>query len=354
MADPIPLHPDLALDLGLAIVAFSNTPLLLLDDELTVIAASTSFCLAFQIGPENVRDFKLFELGRGEWDRPQLHSLLKTTARGFAQVEAYEMDLARAGRETRRLVLSAHKLDYGDDENVRIILSVADVTDARVAEKVKDDLLREKALLVQEVQHRVANSLQIIASVLMQSARKMNSDESRFHLEAAHQRVMSVAAVQKRLSASSLGDVELRSYLKGLCESLSASMIPDHDQLSLEVTADDTVTSSEVSVSLGLIVTELVINALKHAFPNYRKGRITVAYQAYGPRWSLTVGDNGIGISNVPGGSKSGLGTSIVEALARQLDAEVDVTNAHPGTEVTIRCIQAPALVALGISHTPI
>jgi two-component sensor histidine kinase len=354
MANPIPLHPNLALNLGLAIVAASNTPLLLLDDELTVIAASTSFCLAFQIAPDSVQDFKLFELGRGEWDRPQLRSLLKTTARGFTQVEAYEMDLSRAGRETRRLVLSAQKLDYGDDQHVRIILAVADVTDARLADKVKDDLLREKALLVQEVQHRVANSLQIIASVLMQSARKMNSEESRFHIQAAHQRVMSVAAVQKRLSASGLGDVELRPYLKGLCESLSASMIPDHDQLLLDVTADDTVTSSETSISLGLIVTELVINALKHAFPGHRKGRITVAYQAHGPKWSLTVGDNGIGISNVSGGSKSGLGTSIVEALARQLDAEVDVTNAHPGTEVTVRHSRTPFLVGQQVGHTPV
>jgi two-component sensor histidine kinase len=354
MADLLPLHLEPALNLGPAIVVASHTPLLLLDDELTIVAASLSFCAAFQINPRSVRDFKLFELGHGEWDRPQLQSLLKATSRGFTEVEAYEMDLVRSGRETRRLILSAQKLNYGDEEKVRIILAVADVTDARLAEKIKDDLLRERALLVREVQHRVANSLQIIASVLMQSARKMNSEESRFHLEAAHQRVMSVAEVQKRLSVSGGGDVELRSYLKGLCESLSASMIPDRDQLSLEVTADDTVTSSEVSISLGLIVTELVINALKHAFPGHRKGKITVDYQAQGRRWSLTVVDNGIGISNAPGGSKSGLGTSIIEALARQLDAEVDVANAHPGTEVTIRHTQAPALVAQRTSHAPV
>ena len=76
-------------------------------------------------------------------------------------------------------------------------LAVADVTAARAADKLKDDLLREKAILLQEVQHRVANSLQIIASVLLQSARKVQSEETRGHLKDAHNRVMSVAARAK-------------------------------------------------------------------------------------------------------------------------------------------------------------
>ena len=76
-----------------------------------------------------------------------------------------------------------------------------DVTDARIAEKLKDDLLKEKAVLLQELQHRVANSLQIIASVLMQSARRVQSDEARTHLQQAHQRVMSVASLQHHLAA---------------------------------------------------------------------------------------------------------------------------------------------------------
>ena len=81
------------------------------------------------------------------------------------------MDLVRKGRENRRLVLDAKKLNYAGDAEVRLLLSVVDVTDARIAEKLKTDLLKEKVVLLQELHHRVANSLQIIASVLMQSAR---------------------------------------------------------------------------------------------------------------------------------------------------------------------------------------
>ena len=82
------------------------------------------------------------------------------------------------------------------------MLSVTDITHARAAEKLKDNLLREKDVLLQELHHRVANSLQIIASVLMQSARKVQSEETRSHLYDAHQRVMSVAALQQQLASS--------------------------------------------------------------------------------------------------------------------------------------------------------
>ena len=222
MAPQAPLPPAVALNLALAVVASSNAPLLLLDRNLTVIAASGSFCRAFQIEFDNVADRPMASLGKGEWDVPQLTGLLNATASGFAEVKDYEMELVRDGRANRALVLNATKLDYADDGNVRLILAVADVTDARIAEKLKNDLLRDKEVLLQELHHRVANSLQIIASVLLQSARKVQSEETRSHLFDAHQRVMSVASLQKQLAASQLGDVELRPYLTELCESIGA------------------------------------------------------------------------------------------------------------------------------------
>jgi two-component sensor histidine kinase len=218
---------------------------------------------------------------------------------------------------------------------VRILLSVSDVTDARLAEKLKDDLVREKAVLLQELQHRIANSLQIIASILMQSARKAPSG-TRTHLYDAHRRVMSVAAVQQQLMASRLGDVELRPYFTELCGSIAASMIRDPKQLSLDVTVDGSITSANISVSLGLIVTELVINALKHAFPGRRPGNIAVDYRSDATHWALSVRDNGVGMPKDIESQKPGLGTSIVDALTRQLDAEIAVADAKPGVLVTV------------------
>jgi two-component system, sensor histidine kinase PdtaS len=338
MLSQTPPHAEATRSLTLAIIESSDAPLLLLDGDFKIIAASASFCKAFKIDPVGIEHSKVTELGNGEWDVPQLTSLLAATASGFAEIEAYEIDLKRPGQKPRRLVLNAHKLDYGDDDaSVRIMLAIVDVTDARLAEKLKDDLLREKAILMQELQHRVANSLQIVASVLMQSARRVQSEEARGHLTDAHSRVMSIATLQQQLMASRIGDVELGPYLTALCQSIGASMIHDRNRITLNVTTDESKTSADVSVSLGLIVTELVINALKHAFPGRtQKGAIAVDYHADGQAWTLSVSDDGIGIPAEPAAPATGLGTSIVAALARQLDATVDVSDNNPGTSVRI------------------
>jgi two-component sensor histidine kinase len=336
MATRPDLDPDTGLALAFAVVASATAPLVLLDGDFTLVAASATFFDAFQIDRVRATGRCLFDLGSGEWDVPQLRALLKATAAGSAQVDAYEMDLRGDRAKPRRLVINAEKLDYGDPEHVRVLLSVADVTDARVAAKLKDDLVREKAILLQEIQHRVANSLQIIASVILQSARRVQSEEARSSLRDAHSRVMSVATLQQQLTASRLGHVELRPYFKQLCESIGASMIRDHDQLTLEVDADDSAVLADVSVSLGLVVTELVINALKHAFPGGRPGKIAVGYHARGPNWTLSVADNGVGMPTDEASASPGLGTSIVSALASQLRARVHVVDAHPGTTVCL------------------
>jgi two-component sensor histidine kinase len=255
---------------------------------------------------------------------------------GSAEIGAYEIDLVREGGEPRCLVLNARKLNDGDSNPVRLLLAVSDVTFVRAEARQKDDLIREKAVLLQEVQHRVANSLQIIASLLMQSARKVQSEEVRGHLQDAHHRLLSIAAVQRHLAVSSLNDVALRPYFVQLCESLAVSMIPDPNVLSIEVTVDDSVVEPNKSVSLGLIVTELVINALKHAFPGHARGKIVVDYRSDGADWSLSVNDDGIGMATGTRRVKAGLGTGIIEALTKHLGASFQVFASNPGVAVAI------------------
>jgi two-component sensor histidine kinase len=339
-----PVPKNVVDNLSLAMVASSDVPLLLLDGGLHVIAASKSFCLAFEIPSAATSGQSIFALGSGEWDSRKLHSLLRATASGHAAVDAYEMDLEIPGRAPRRLIIKAQKLDYGAPDVTRLLMTVVDVTEARIAEQVKEDLLRDKAVLLQEIQHRVANSLQIIASVLMQSARNVQSEETRMHLKDAHHRVMSIATVQQQLASSQLKEVELRPYFTQLCQSLGASMIRDHNKQSIEVSADKSVVGADVSVSLGLIVTELVINALKHAFPQGRPGRIMVDYQSKGPNWTLSVADDGVGMPKDAADAKPGLGTGIIEALAKQLHASVRVADRKPGTGISVAHVQIAAV----------
>jgi PAS domain S-box-containing protein len=334
---PLP-HASPAASLALALIDSSRSPVLLLDETLRIVGASRSFCSAFGFEPAQLegKGIGLARLGAGEWDIPQLRSLLKATFAGAAEVDAYEMDLRRAGHEPARIVLNAHRIDY-DGDTALIVLTITDVTSARQADRFKDDLIKEKEVLMQELQHRVANSLQIIASVLLLSAHRVQSEETRFHLRDAHHRVISIATLQKQLAVSAEDKVALRTYFQRLCESIGASMIDDAGLITLEASADDSAVSATVSTSLGLIVTELVINALKHAFPDRsRAGHIAVDYQANGNGFVLSVADNGVGIPPGEGSITPGLGTGIVDALAKQLGATVRTVDTAPGTKVSI------------------
>jgi two-component sensor histidine kinase len=326
---------DVALNLTLAVVESSPTPALLLDGSFVVLIASASFCRDFQIGPART-SIAVFELGAGEWNVPQLRSLLNVALADYGDIDVYEMDLIRPGLATRRLALTAQKLDYGDPDHPRIILTVVDVTEPRLAERAKEDLTRENEILLKELQHRVFNSLQIIASVLLMSAKRVQSEETRTHLYDAHQRVMSLASVQRQLAVAPRTEVGLRSYLTDLCNSIGASMIRNRQELTIGVTADDSQVSADVATTTGLIVTELVINALKHGFPGERGGHIAVDYKAEGPAWILSVTDNGIGMPEDQASAPAGLGSSIVQALAKRLHSNITVTHANPGTSVSV------------------
>ena len=138
---------------------------------------------------------------------------------------------------------------------------------------------------------------------------------------------------------SQLKSIALRTYFSDLCRSISASVIDDPRRIILESIVDDTATNSDVSVSMGLIVTELVINAIRHGFPDRKTGgKVTVAFAAEkGGAWLLSVSDNGAGMPVDRKRRKPGLGTGIVEALSRRLEAEVAVLDANPGTRVEVR-----------------
>ncbi|MFC0589720.1 sensor histidine kinase [Novosphingobium aquiterrae] len=337
--------PESSSSLGMALVVSSATPLLLLDEQFVVRAASETFYRTFDLHIDAVVGTSLFALGEGEWNKPQLRTLLEATANGRAAIDAYEFELKQADKPDRALILTAHALDHVDNDAMRLVLAILDNTamrDAQNAVRVQaqknDALVQEKQVLLQELNHRVANSLQIIASILMQRVKIVQSEEARTHLREAHNRVMSIATLQRLLASNATGAVALKHYLNDLCASIGASMIADPGRLTLKVTADDSVMSPDQSVSVGLIVTELAINALKHAFPDaaQQQCHIDVVFASTGSGWVLTVSDNGCGLPDNHADAKPGLGTGIVNALAAQLSATIVVTDNGPGTKVTV------------------
>src|SRR5579864_2691877 len=332
---------DDARPLAQAIVDTIRNPFLVLDQDLRVVTANRAFYQAFRMNRQDIHGRPVYGLADGQWDIPELRLLLEGVAPQHAVMEAYEVerDFPIIGR--RSMLLNARELFFQKNARKLILLAIEDVTDRRNAEREITNLLQQKETLLQEMQHRIANSLQIIASILSLKARAVTSEETRLHLNNARERVMSVAAVQQQLLASGHGaQIEIGPYLVRLCETLAASMTEDSHPVSLQVQADGGTTSSAAAGSIGLIVTELVINAFKHAFVGDRAaGQLVVAYEAADTGWRLAVSDNGIGTPPAhlgPARTTSGLGTIIVEALARQFGARVDtVTNAQ-GTTVSI------------------
>ena len=261
-------------DLAEAIVDAIREPLLVLDPDLRVIAASRSFYRTFAVTPRKTEGQLVFDLGDGQWNIPKLRALLEDIIPKRRTVESYEVEHEFPSIGRRVMLLNGRRVFDENGAATAILLAIEDVTRRREADREKDELLQAKEILLQEMQHRVANSLQIIASILLLKARTVQSEETRLHLQDAHQRVMSVATVQQQLHASGLNErIEIGPYLTKLCASLAASMIGERRPLSIKVQASSGGATSSEAVSLGLIVTELVINALKHGFPSRRGGR---------------------------------------------------------------------------------
>jgi two-component sensor histidine kinase len=324
--------------LAQAMVDTVREPLIVLDKDLRVVAASRSFYVKFSTDPRDTQGKGFYELGDREWDIPKLRSLLEEIIPNQSPMDEYEVehDFPRIGR--RVMLLNACIFQY-EKAHTNILVGIEDITVQRNLERDKDDLLRQKDVLLDELQHRVANSLQIIASFIMMKAKSVQSEETRRHLHDAHSRVISVAAVQEHLHASAgIGSMEMQPYLTKLCEALAHSMTGEDQPISLRVLGQGGRANCRDAESLGLIVTELVINSLKHAFKTGTKGgQIAVTYEVSGTDWKLSVVDNGIGKPDgVFAQPKSGLGTGIVRALAKQLDSQVVTLSGPKGTAVSV------------------
>ncbi|MGO4736530.1 sensor histidine kinase [Bosea sp. 2KB_26] len=332
--------------LAQAIVDTIAEPFVVLDDQLRVVKANNAFCTAFHVDRDEMAGRPLASLGDGQWDIAALRVLLDGIIPGHAVLEGFEIEHECPHFGRRIILLNARQLVDEDGAAKKILLTCTDITARRAVEREKEELLkqteellRQKDVLLQEIQHRVANSLQIIASILLLKARAVSSEETRRHLKDAHQRVMSVAEVQRHLdTAEGIDQIEVSSYLTKLCASLASSMVGEGQPIAVEVIADAGMIRSDQAVSLGLIVTELVINAIKYAFPVARADAvILITYEIKGADWKLVVSDNGIGkTAGDAGGAGTGLGTAIVQALVKQLDAVMEAPSGAGGMKISI------------------
>jgi chemotaxis protein methyltransferase CheR len=317
-----------------AIIDTIREPLIVLDEELRIIAASRSFYKKFNMSHEVTYDKMFYDLGNGEWNVPALRRLLEQVIPEHTTVEDYEVvhDFITLGNRT--MLVNACEIRY-ENGRKKMLLSIDDITEQKNTESELQRVIEQKNILLKEMRHRIANSLQLIASILILKADTVGSDEAKLHLGDAHDRIMSIATVQKHLDPAGLmaDRVEVGPYLTGLCESLAKSMIGGRKPIALIVTAGEGSVSSEEAISFGLVTTELVINALKYAFPQ-GEGRIDVTFRTKNTGWTLMVQDNGIGYIKTQ--DNHGLGSSIISSLAKQLGAELSAVSNTDGTCVSL------------------
>lgn len=186
-----------------------------------------------------------------------------------------------------------------------------------------DPAVREWMLRVREVDHRAKNSLQLAASMLMMQARGAGDQDVRGHLEAASERLKTFARLHAVLHEGAERDgVLLKPWLERVCADLR--MAP---QVEIVVAVPDEAWPAEIARPIGLFVFEAVTNALKHAFPDARGGRIEVSLRRTPPRWRVEVADDGCGPEPA---SRSGLGTALFPIFADQLGGELLIA---PGIE---------------------
>lgn len=207
--------------------------------------------------------------------------------------------------------------------------------------RVEDDLRASNArleALLGEVNHRVANSLQLVSAMVGMQASALADGPARGALEDTQRRIGAIAQVHRRLYTSSdVETVDMRDYLQALIDELGETWSSDAAPRSLALTAAPIKLPTDRAVSLGVIVTELVTNACKYAYPN-GGGEVRVGLHPMdGHGFELIVEDDGCGMAPGARPRGTGLGQKLIRAMAQSLGGEFGYDASHPGVRATLR-----------------
>lgn len=287
---------------------------------------------------------------------------LETLERIQSLPEAPPVVFVTASQDSRIAVaaLKAGAADYlvkdtHGDFVALLHVAVTTAIDQAMVRKARDDaeaevhasrdryaaLAAEREMLLREVNHRVGNSLQIIASLLHLQAASSLDDDVKAALTNAMGRVAAVAQVHRRLYTShDLKSVMLNQYLESLLEDLRRSA--EGNRMSrLTLKAEPVETNPDRAVAIGIIVNELVMNAVKYAYPD-EPGPIHVALVSIDDQLELSIADDGVGFQAKPDARSTGMGQRIVAAMAAKLNATVERDPSHDGTRMVVRMARAP------------
>jgi two-component sensor histidine kinase len=224
------------------------------------------------------------------------------------------------------------------------VVAVRDLTERHRMEQALTRSLREKETLLKEIHHRVKNNLQIVSSLLGMQGDRVAEDAARSALQESAHRVRAMAFVHQQLYGThDLDHVDVATYAATLCRSLQESLAPDAE---VTLRLRDVQVGIDQAIPVGLILNELITNALKHGRRADGGCALTVEIEPVGPGLRLAVADDGPGFAAPPGPGT--LGVQLIQGLARQLRGSVTFSDG-PGARVTLT---VPALAAV-VSRLP-
>ncbi|MEF2549664.1 histidine kinase dimerization/phosphoacceptor domain -containing protein [Aurantimonas sp. E1-2-R+4] len=314
--------------------------LLVLDADFTVLFANRAFYRAFSVQESETIGRKVYDLGDGQWDIPALRTLLEsiipTEATVEATVESFEVDHTFSVIGRRLMRVNARKLYRPGNNMQQILLAIEDVTERRKIEAERTAALEQAEGLLQELNHRVMNSLSIISSVISMEARLLSDGAAQAAFARVAARVMAVAELYKTLSSSKSAEaVDSCSFLGAICDDVVNALQAERAQIRLETAIDTFSLSSKKAIAVGLVLNELLTNAVKYAFIEREDGEINVTVRHTDGEVRLSVLDNGAGIDE-NARVDSGVGGKLIDMFSRQLDGQITRHSDSSGTNARL------------------
>lgn len=246
------------------------------------------------------------------------------------------------GQSKESFIMDSH-VKVADIGGQKVVIAIArDITERKNMEEQLRQALREKETLLREIHHRVKNNMQIISTLLRLQLRNAADDRTRALFRESQNRILSMAMIHEKLYLSEgLHRIDLKDYITDLAREVVTSFGDLAAGVTLKTEVDEIALGLDTAIPCGLIIIELISNALKYAFPGDRGGDreifIGLSSEA-GGRYGLTVSDNGVGLPadlEIP--RLPSLGLRLVSDLARyQLDGELNISR-EQGTRVYVR-----------------